>query len=101
MMDELMNMTPDNIGWLIWLVWALLGVFEALVARRYMGGRPIFLFDLVISVVAAVLGGFLSTQTLGDTPVQLFLISVLGAIFFGAAALFITGLLIRHFSNPK
>ncbi len=100
-MDELMNMTPENIGWLIWLVWALVGVFEALAAQRYMGGRRVLLFDLVIGVVAAVLGGYLSTQTLGDTPVQLFLISVLGAIFFGAAALMLTGLLMRHFRNDQ
>ncbi len=95
-MDTLMNLTPSHIGWLVWLVWVLIGVLGALWAQRLTGKRT-FLFDLIIAVVAAVLGGYLSTCFLGDTPVQLFLISILGAVFFAAAALWITGALMNHF----
>ncbi|MCM1067953.1 MAG: hypothetical protein NC418_10310 [Muribaculaceae bacterium] len=96
-MDCLMNISPDHIGWLVWAVWALIGLFGALWMQRYTGGHRTFLFDLVIGVVASLLGGFLSTRFLGDSPVQLFLLSVLASVFFTAAALWATGALIAHF----
>lgn len=95
-MDTLMGVSSTSIGLLVWLVWALIGVLGALVARRATG-RSTFVFDLIIGVVAGVLGGFLSTRFLGDTPVQLFLISILGSVFFVAAALWITSALMAHF----
>lgn len=101
MMTQLMNVSTDHIGWLVWMVWILIGVFASMVAQRYTGGRRTFLFDLVIGVVASVLGGYLSTRFLGDTPVQLFLLSVLGAVFFVAAALWVTGSLTARFRKGE
>lgn len=101
MATQLMNVSADHIGWIVWAVWILIGVFAALVAQRYTGGRRTFLFDLVIGAVASVLGGYLSTRFLGDTPVQMFLISVLGAVFFAAAALWVTGSLTAHFRKDE
>lgn len=95
-MDTLMGVSPTSIGLLVWLVWALIGVLGALVVRRCTG-RSTFVFDLIIGVVAGVLGGFLSTRFLGDSPVQLFLLSILGAVFFVAAALWLTATLMAHF----
>ena len=95
-MNELIAITPERIGWIIWAVWVVVGIVAALVAARCTGPRT-FLFDLIIGVVAAVLGGYLSTCFLGGGPVQLFLLSVLGSAFFAAAALWITAALISHF----
>ena len=101
MLNQLMNVSAGHIGLLVWVVWLLIGLFAALVAQRYTGGRRTFLFDLIIGVVASVLGGYLSTRFLGDTPVQLFLVSVLGAVFFAAAALWVTGSLASRFRKDE
>ena len=90
-MDTLAAISPGHAGLLIWFVWALIGLFEGLLAARVLGGRRILFMDIVVGVVAAVLGGILSTNFVGDTPVQLFLLSVLAAIFFSALVLWIVG----------
>lgn len=90
-MDTLASISPGHAGLLIWFVWALIGLFEGLLAARVLGGRRILFMDIVVGVVAAVLGGILSTNFVGDTPVQLFLLSVLAAIFFSALVLWIVG----------
>lgn len=100
-MNDAMTIGHDHIGLLVWLVWALIGVFAALFAQRFTGGRRTFMFDLVIAVVAAVLGGLLSVNFVGDTPVQLFLLSVLASAFFAAAALWVTASLIDHFRKEQ
>lgn len=90
-MDTLAAISPGHAGLLIWFVWALIGLFEGLLAARVLGGRRILFMDIVVGVVAAVIGGILSTNFVGDTPVQLFLLSVLAAIFFSALVLWIVG----------
>lgn len=69
----------------------MIGLFEGLVASRVLGGRRILFMDIVVGIVAAVLGGILSTNFIGDTPVQLFLLSVLAAVFFSALILWLVG----------
>lgn len=69
----------------------MIGLFEGLVASRVLGGRRILFTDIVVGIVAAVLGGILSTNFIGDTPVQLFLLSVLAAVFFSALILWLVG----------
>ena len=44
--------------------------------------------------MSAILAGILSTNFIGDTPVQLFLISVMAAIFASALVLWIFGILL-------
>ena len=90
-MDTFASISPGHAGLLIRFVWALIGIFEGLVASRVLGGRRILFMDIVVGVVAAVLGGILSTNFIGDTPVQLFLLSVLAAIFFSALVLWLVG----------
>lgn len=92
-MDTLASISPGHAGLLIWLVWGLIGLFEGLVASRVLGGRRILFMDIVVGIVAAVLGGILSTNFIGDTPVQLFLLSILAAIFFSALILWLVGAL--------
>lgn len=98
-MDALMNIGPGSAGVLVWVLWALLGVFEALVAQRTLGGRRMLALDITVGVVASVIGGFLSLCWLDQAPIQMFLISILGAIFFGAAALWIAGAIYFHFTK--
>lgn len=92
-MDTLASISPGHAGLLIWFVWGLIGLFEGLVASRVLGGRRILFMDIVVGIVAAVLGGILSTNFIGDTPVQLFLLSILAAIFFSALILWLVGAL--------
>lgn len=92
-MDTFASISPGHAGLLIWLVWGLIGLFEGLVASRVLGGRRILFMDIVVGIVAAVLGGILSTNFIGDTPVQLFLLSILAAIFFSALILWLVGAL--------
>lgn len=99
-MNELLSLSPTHIVWMVWLVWVLIGVFGALAAQRFSGRHTLF-FDMIIAIVASCLGGYLSTCFLGDTPLQLFLISVLAAIFFAAGALWLTIALIAHFSRKE
>ncbi|MBD5175441.1 MAG: hypothetical protein HDT06_06445 [Bacteroidales bacterium] len=98
-MDALMNVGPGSAGVLVWVLWALIGVFEALVAQRTLGGRRVGSLDITVGIVAAVLGGYLSLCWLDQEPMQLFLISILAAIFAGGIALWLTGVLLVHFSK--
>lgn len=93
-MDTLMGMDHGQIGLLVWLVWALIGVFEALLASRLSSGRNLWA-DIVVGAVSALMGGFFSVNFLGDTPVMRFIISLLGAIFFATACLMLMGYLLR------
>lgn len=97
---ELIEITPERTGIVIWLVWAVIGLVAALIAKRSTGRGTLF-FDVIIGVVAALLGGTLTVSYIGGGPVQLFLISVLGAVFFAAAALLLTGWLISFFRRRE
>ena len=98
-MSDLYVVSADKAGILIWVLWALIGAFEALFLSRTIGSRRMLLFDLIVGVVCAVLGGYSSTQFLGDTPTQMFLLSILLAVLGGAVGLWITGALFYHFSE--
>ncbi len=92
-MESLASIAPGYAGFLIWVAWILIGLFEGLTAARMFGRKRIVFMDCVVGMVAAAIGGILSTNFIGDTPIQLFLVSILGAIFFSAAALWIVGVI--------
>ena len=100
-MSAIFSISPGAIGLLVWVLWALIGAVAALLTSRFTGGRHSVWFDIIIAAVAAVLGGFLSVQFLGDTPMQLFLISILGAVFASAVAMWIVCSLYSHFSRKE
>lgn len=93
-MDAIATISPGHAGILIWTVWGLIGLFEGLVASRVLGRRRVMFIDAVIGIVSAILAGILSTNFIGDTPVQLFLVSVMAAIFASALVLWIFGILL-------
>lgn len=93
-MDAIATISPGHAGILIWTVWGLIGLFEGLVASRVLGRRRVVFIDVVIGIVSAILAGILSTNFIGDTPVQLFLVSVMAAIFTSALVLWIFGILL-------
>lgn len=99
-MSELIAITPERIGWLIWLVWGAIGVLAGIVSSRFVGPRTVF-FCIIIGVVAAVFGGYLSTCFLGGGAVQLFLLSVLGAVFGAGIVLWIVAALTSHFRKDE
>lgn len=86
--------------WLVWSAWIVVGVAAAAIVSRFTG-RGTFVFDFIIGAVAAVLGGYLTTCFMGDTVSQLILLSILGAVFFSAAALYLTAWLMRHFRRDR
>ena len=99
-MSELIAITPERIGWLIWVVWGAIGVLAGIVSSRVVGPRTVF-FCIIIGVVAAVFGGYLSTCFLGGGAVQLFLLSVLGAVFGAGIVLWIVAALTSHFRKDE
>lgn len=92
-METIASIAPGHAGILVWLVWGLIGLFEGMAASRVLGGNRILFLDAVIGIVAGGLGGIFTTNFIGDTPIQLFLVSILGVVFFSAAALWIVGLI--------
>ena len=94
-METLFGISQNGIGVLVWLLWALIGAFEALLAAR-MSQKRNLVADLVTGVTAGVFGGYFSIHFAGDSPVQRFLISVMGAVFLAAAAMWIMGRLLRR-----
>lgn len=97
-MDELMNTFTGGMGAMVWLLWLAIGCFSAVVSARYMPGRKIG-WILLVGAVSAVLGGYLTVNFLGDSPVQLFLLSLLGCVFFCAAALWLFAALTKGKKN--
>lgn len=102
-METLFGISQNGIGVLVWLLWALIGAFEALLAARMSQKRNLVadlvtgvIADLVTGVIAGVFGGYFSIHFAGDSPVQRFLISVMGAVFLAAAAMWIMGRLLRR-----
>lgn len=93
----MLTVSSETIGFFVWLLWALIGVFCALLTSRFTGGRRSLWFDIIIATVSAVIGGYLSTRFLGDTPMQLFLISIMSAVFSAGIMMWIVGGLINHF----
>lgn len=93
-MDALMNVTSGHIGILIWVLWAMIGLFEALLAMRINLDRN-KVVDIIAGVVGAVVGGYFSIDFVGDGPVQRFLVSILGAVFLATVLLWIAGALMR------
>ena len=90
-METLFGISQNGIGMLVWLLWALIGAFEALLAARMSQKR-----NLVADLVTGVIAGYFSIHFAGDSPVQRFLISVMGAVFLAAAAMWIMGRLLRR-----
>ena len=41
-MSELIAITPERIGWLIWVVWGAIGVLAGIVSSRFVGPRTVF-----------------------------------------------------------
>lgn len=97
---NLLQSRQEHTGWLIWLVRAAIGVVAGIISSRYVGPRTT-LFCIIIGVVAAVLGGYLSTCFLGGGVVQLFLLSVLGAVFSAAVILWIVMALTSYFRKDE
>lgn len=97
--DSLIEMGFGSAGLADWIMWAALGIIEAIVAQIVLGGRRMLALDITVGMVAAVIGGFLSTCWLDQAPMQMLIISLLSALFFGAAALWIAGVIFIHFSK--
>ncbi len=83
-MYEYLVVGAEHSGLLVWLLRALYRRIRH-GCRAYDSRRRILWFDIIIGLVASTLGGYLSTQFLGDTPLMLFLISVMSAAFCSAA----------------
>lgn len=94
-------LSPAVTGWLIWLVWVLIGALCAIIASRFPGGRRSLWFDIIIGAVSAVIGGYLSTQYLGNTAMQHFLVSILAAVFSAALMMWVVGGLIAYFRKKE
>lgn len=94
-MDTLMNVSSPQIGLIIWILWALIGVFEGLLVARVFAGRRMAA-DIVAGIVGGVAGGYFSIDFVGDGPVQRFLVSVMGAVFAAAALIWICGAILRR-----
>lgn len=98
-MEDFLIVTPEKTGLLMWIVWGLIGVAAALVAQRMAGNRQMLAFNIILGIAGGILGGFLSIQVIGDTPMMLVIISVLGAIFGAGILLWIASALTTHFSK--
>lgn len=96
-----MSLSPEKIGLLTWIVWVAIGVVSAVVSRRFMPYRQMLVFNIIIAVVAACIGGYLSVQFVGATPMMMFFISILGAIFGAGVMLWIVAALTQYFSNRQ
>ncbi len=96
-METLLHVSSQTVGLLVWFLWALIGVLCALLAARFTGGRRSLWFDIIIAVVAAVLGGYYSTRFLGDTPMQLFLISIMASAFSAGVMMWVVGVLTARY----
>ncbi|MDE6099340.1 MAG: GlsB/YeaQ/YmgE family stress response membrane protein [Muribaculaceae bacterium] len=64
-----------------WVAWVIVGLAVGLMAGRALGGRRILAVDLLVGLVGACLGGWGCDLALGDDTPQLFIISVLVALF--------------------
>lgn len=86
---ELIEISDGQIGLFVWILWALIGLLVALLTWRFSDGRVLWI-DCLAAVLMSVAGGFFSSHFIGDTPTQLFLISILGSVLGAVLAVLLT-----------
>lgn len=82
-----MNMGDINV-W-AWVAWIVVGMAVGLMAGRALGGRRVVVIDMLVGIAGACLGGWASDLALGDDTPQLFIISVLVALFVSGGLLWL------------
>ena len=61
-----MVVTPEHTGILVWFIWALIGVAAALITQRIAAQPGMLVFNIIVGIAGALIGGFLSVQFVGD-----------------------------------
>lgn len=72
-----------------WLAWLAIGVVGGIICSMIYGGRRLLLYDLILGLAGAVVGGWGSALALGDNSRQTFIMSVLTSLFLAAAVLWV------------
>lgn len=100
-MDSFITTTVLNSVWLSWVLWAVTGILMGYFANRGLGRRPGRVFDIIIGLVGGIIGGYLSLDYVGDTTMQRWIVSILSAMFFSGAALWIIGAIVQLCKRMK
>lgn len=82
-----------------WAAWIAVGLAIGAMAGRVLGGRRVLVIDLLISMAGACLGGWGSYLAIGDNTPQLFIISVLVALFAAGALLWLFNAIWQMFNK--
>lgn len=72
-----------------WVSWILIGVVGGLLAGTFLPGKRYVAVDVIIGLLGAIIGGWLSAIAIGDHTPQAFAISDLVALFAAGAILWI------------
>lgn len=87
-----------------WLAWTAIGVVGGIVCSMIYGGRRLLIYDLILGLAAAIVGGWGSVLALGDSSRQTFIMSVLTSLLLAAAVLWIFNTLAtprKHRQNDR
>lgn len=82
-----------------WAAWIAVGLAVGATVGRVLGGRRVLAIDLLISIAGACLGGWGSSLAIGDGTPQLFIISVLVALFAAGALLWLFNAIWQMFNK--
>lgn len=72
-----------------WLAWMIIGLILGLVGGRMLGGKRSMMLDIIVGIIGSCAGGWMSMKAMGDNTPQLFITSLLVALFVGGAVLWI------------
>lgn len=94
-------MTPLYSSLWAWSSWIIIGVVAGLMCGYVLPGRRIVVFDIIIGLLGAIIGGWSSALAIGDHTPQNFAIAALVALFVSGAALWIYNRVLLNIDKKK
>lgn len=92
----LLSMANSSVDNWTWAIWAMIGLVGAIFSDHIFRGRRIMVLDIILGVGGAMLGGYASVKAIGDDSPQLFILSVLVAVFVAWLLLWIAGMIVSR-----
>lgn len=84
-----------------WGSWIIIGIVAGLMCGYFLPGHRIMIFDIVIGLLGAIIGGWASAIMIGDHTPQAFAIAALVALFVSGGILWIYNTILIRIDSKR